>query len=82
VVGGEGGLQVSVAGEDDEADAVAWEEGEEVLGGEFGAGHAIGHQIVSEHGAGGVDGDDEVATGFALGLLFFAPAGATGGEDK
>ena len=82
VVGGEGGLEVGIASEGDEADAVASEEGEEVLGGEFGAGEAIGDEVVGEHGAGGVDRDDDVAAGFTLGLLFFAVLRACGGDDE
>jgi hypothetical protein len=82
VVGGEGSLEVGVASEGDEADAVAGEEGEEVLGGELGAGEAIGDKVVGEHGAGGVDRDDDVAAGFTLGLLFFAVLRACGGDDE
>ncbi len=82
VVGGEGGLQVGVAGEDDEADAVAGEQGEQVLGGELGAGEAVGDEVVREHGARAVDGEDDVAPALALGLLFLPPTRAAGGEDE
>ena len=82
VIGGEGSLKVGVASENDEADAVAGEEGKQVLSGELGAGEAIGSEVVSEHRAGGIDCDDEIASSLALRLLFLAPAGAAGSENE
>ena len=81
VVAGGWALEEGVAGEGDEADAVAVELIEEVSDAPFGLLEAVGFEVGGEHAVGGVEGDEDVEGALANGFPFVSPLGAGGGEE-
>src|SRR5690606_7821925 len=80
VIGAERALQEGGAGEDDEADAFAGGVFEQALGEQAGAVEAAGLDVVGEHRAGEVDGDDDLAGLVEDGFLQASPLRAGEGD--